>query len=78
MLEIEFDGLEQIFNFPFIYRNNFPSVSQSVPILNLWWKSNPKIREHMRYLHTMKASLAWKILSFMLMYLGHSILTYCH
>ena len=45
-------------------RNNFPSLFQSVPILNLWWKSSPKMRHHVRSLQTVKICFFVKIPNF--------------
>ena len=49
---LETDGLAWITNFPFLWRNNFPSSPQSVLIPNLWWHSSPKIRHHAKHLQT--------------------------
>ena len=29
--------------------------------LNLWWKSNPKMRQHVKYLQTTQLCLTWRI-----------------
>ena len=56
-LEIEFDGLTYATNLLFLWRNNFPALSQSLPIQNIWWKSNPTIRHCVKYLQTTKCVL---------------------
>ena len=55
MFEIELDSLAQTINLAFYWKLGFPSSSQSVSILKSWWKSNPKIRQCVKYLQTIKS-----------------------
>ena len=64
ILEIDFDGLVETINLPFWWGNNLWSLSQSVPILQLWWKSNFKIRQLVQHLHTTNVCSTWRIPTF--------------
>ena len=50
---------------PFLWKNNFPYLSQSVPILSLQWKSNPKIRPCVKYFQTSRTFLTWRVPNYM-------------
>ena len=65
MLDIEFDGLAWTINLPFLWRNHFLSLSQSVLNLNLWWKSCPRIRHHIKYLQTRNLCFTLRVPNFM-------------
>ena len=48
----------------YTWRNSFPALSKSVPILNLLWKFSPKKSYHVRCLQTMNALLTCRVSNF--------------
>ena len=50
---MQFDGLAWISNLLYLWRNIFPSLSHSLPIVYLWSRLSPKMRHHVKYLQTM-------------------------